>query len=296
MSSVFAGTVPLAGGSPGSTVLGWLWSLLAQWEVPRSAAQALTKPLRSEESTHAGNGRNQAGAGCGGAGSAQDSRVSLTLQFASASKARREGSVLGLGSYPSLLPSLHHTEELIKITAVAAREPSSHRSPALGTQQRWGAADGEEQEHTDWVKCAKSAPDHDRRQPQQHKVARSAPWPLTLPMPPVFVCMTSLHLLPGKTATTKMLSKPAFSVVASNIAHSPVNFLCKQAQYAELQVIIPLNIHPLHQNIPLRGTGEGFPSQGSSAVIGWRGISLRGQGPHTLSIQVTPACTVLQAN
>lgn len=46
----------------------------------------------------------------------------------------------------------------------------------------------------------------------------------------VHVAMTSLHVLPDKAATTKMLSKPAFCIVATNIAHSPVNFLSKQGQ------------------------------------------------------------------
>lgn len=92
------------------------------------------------------------------------------------------------------------------------------------------------------------------------------PNPLNATCTCVHVTMTSLHILPGNAATTKMLSKPAFCIVATNIAHSPVNFLSKQAQYAELLVIIPLNTYPIHQKITLHCTGQCFPSQGSSLM------------------------------
>lgn len=54
-------------------------------------------------------------------------------------------------------------------------------------------------------------------------------------------------------------------------------------------------LHSFYQKIPLHGTGQCFPSQGSSAVVGWRGVSLPGLGT-TVSIHVTPAWTILQAN
>lgn len=75
----------------------------------------------------------------------------------------------------------------------------------------------------------------------------------------VHVAMTSLHLLPDKAATTKMLPKPAFCIVATNIAHSSVNFLSKQAQYAGLLVIIPLNTYPSTKKSPCMAQDSVFP-------------------------------------
>lgn len=49
----------------------------------------------------------------------------------------------------------------MKVTPGAAGAPSSSESPALDTQQRLAAEDGEEQEHMGWVKSAKIGPYHD---------------------------------------------------------------------------------------------------------------------------------------
>lgn len=70
--------------------------------------------------------------------------------------------------------------------AGAAREPSSCRYPALDTQQRWGAVDGEEQEHIDGVKCAKSGPYHDICQTGDS--LNSTRWPEVLHAPKLSKC------------------------------------------------------------------------------------------------------------
>lgn len=91
---------------------------------------------------------------------------------------------------------------------------------------------------------------------QKHSMS---PNPLNVTSICVHVAMTSLHVLPGKAATTKMLSKPAFCIVATNIAHSPVNFLSKQAQHDKLVVIIALNTNPSTKKSPCMAQDSVFP-------------------------------------
>jgi len=214
-------------------------------------------------------------------------------------RTQRRALHCGLGYYPSSPPSLHHTERLMKATPGAAGEPSSSGHPAETGSRRWSRtrARGLGRMCKDRSIPGQHLPA--RRHPQQRKVAISTPLlPNPLNSSCISVATTPLHLFPGKAATTKALSKPAVCIVATNSVNLPVDFLLKQAHYTVLLLaVIPLSTSPPSKS-PLAWHRTPFSLLGKFCFdrVERSQSAYLAQGPCTLSIKVTPAHTILQAN